>query len=367
MRRTLALLALLWLALPLAAQEGAAPPPEKLVCFIGDDAFDRHLEQGALHRGRQKLFEAYDHYNCAVQLAPMNWMAYRGRGIALAGQGRYQEALADYRRGLQLNNTDPVLYYQQAFALHRLGQFEAALAAVAEALQLNPQYALAYNLRGLIHRDLEAFSAAERDFIIAADLGLPDQPYVPYMNLGNLYKDRLGNPGMAAQWYEEALRAAPGSAFIYEILGDTYLALERPADAEYNYRRYVETVNTAREDVIALVQAARLRQFVAQYLPVTLLVLVAGGYVGAGLWRSQRQRRAGRLARLAPVAAPVLTPQTPLPGPDPVPPVSHQAPAPAPARPGWLALLLLPLVAGLVVLLRQWGPVPPDIPPADGP
>lgn len=311
--------------------------PENFRCFTGEDAFLRHIEQGALNRGRQKMRDALNHYNCAIQLKEDAAIAYRGRGIAYAAMGSYQLALADYDIASDINPRDSLIYFQRGLALHQMSEDQAALEALSQSIRLDPGFALAFNWRGIVQRDLGNIEQAMQDFQIAISLGIPDQLYVPYINLGNLYLKQKENPAEAAYWFEEAARLVPGQGFIYELLGDTYFKMGNLQEAERNYELYIQVTNTAKESVRSMVEAAAFRQLLLRYAP-TILILFIVGYFAllAGLrWRQTRQA-----LRAAPGSAPVLTPDTVIPGtPVPAPP----SPDAALSRPGWLAVLLVPI------------------------
>jgi tetratricopeptide (TPR) repeat protein len=361
LRYLLSALLMLFLLLPVLAQDttpetlppGVNPsaPDERpeFECFTGDDAFLRHIEQGALNRGRQKPHEALNHYNCAVEIDPNAGIAYRGRGIAYAGLGSYQLALADYDIARDINPRDPLIYFQRGLALHQMEEDEPALEALSAAIRLDPGFALAFNWRGIVHRDLGNIEQAVRDFQIAISLGVPDQLYVPYVNLGNLYLNIEDNPGEAVYWFEEAARLVPGQGFIYELLGDTYFKMGRLPEAEKNYELYIQVTNTAKESVRGMIEAAAFRQQLLRYFP-TLLILIILAYfaLAAGFrWRQARQAALDSAQNPPPV---VLSPQTVIPG----------SPAPSPQPPeestpgaGWIAVLLVPVLAGIAYVLRR--------------
>jgi tetratricopeptide (TPR) repeat protein len=372
---------LFWLLLPVHAQEATAEPtvttalPESTAepvtilvppvaeggvffgddeppfrCLSGSDAFARHVEQGALNRGRQRMKDAYNNYNCAVEIDPLSALAYRGRGIAYAAMGSYEQALLDYDQAIEIDPRDPLVYFQRGLALHQISDDLRALDALSEAIRLDPGYALAFNWRGIVHRDLGDLEKAIQDFQIAIALGIPDQIFVPYVNLGNLYLNQQDNPQEAVRWYEEAARLVPGQAFVYELLGDTYLKMGRLGDAEENYELYIKVTNTAKESVRSLVEAAGLRQFVLRYLPSVIIAVIVGYFaLLAGLRRWSIRQALQRARQQIPA---VLTPATPIPG---APPSQLAAPDDAAdnTSAGWLAVAVVPLLAGVAYLLRR--------------
>lgn len=323
------------------------PDPRAIRCrdAADADAFLWHLEEGARRRGREQMFEAYQHYNCAVKLNPNVWVAYRGRAITLSAQNNFQGALADLDVALDLNPKEPTLFYWRGVVLSQMSENEAALGYLNRAIELDPGYGAAFNWRGIVHRNLGQYNNAIQDFNIAIEIGMPDNPQSPYMNLGNLYNDHFEDPLQALTWYQQAARVAPERGYIQEVLGDTYLALGLFSEAEASYAQYIALENRAKEEVRSLVEAARLRQNLLRFAPSLLIIAIIGYFGLAALWRRLRP------ARPAPAPAlTMLTASTPLPAV--ASPTAAAPPAPS-QRPGWLAWALLPLLAAAAYVLRR--------------
>jgi tetratricopeptide (TPR) repeat protein len=337
---------------PPAAQED--DDPRAITCRTGEDAFIWHLEEAGRRRGRVQNYEAYQHYNCAVQLDPYAWIAYRGRAITLSAQNNFQGALADLDVALDLAPKEATLYYWRATVLMQMGELDPALKALNRSIELDPGYAYAFNLRGLIHRDLDLPDLAIQDFQIALTIGMPDQPHVPYVNLGHLYLDKLNNRVEAMHWYQEATIVSPGNSALYELLGDNHLALNQLEEAEKNYKIYVDLENNAKESVLAVVEVARLRQLALRYAPSLVIVAIMLYFAVYALWTTYRKRRRPLAAAPAEAAPVILSAATPIPDDYAVPvPASPDALSAAPRR-NVTALVLVPVLAGAAYLLRRF-------------
>lgn len=324
------------------AQDTLPASPEnrrKVECPTEIDAFIRHIEQGALAYAKSDYRTAYEHYQCAVQLDPTSWIAYRGRGMSLVGLGSYQLAIADFDVALDMKPDDPELHFQRGVALYRLEAYDAALRSLSQAIVLNPSDARLFVWRGLAHQAAGHLDEAIRDFQIAITQGIPDNPYIPYLSLGDLYLEDKHNPVEALYWYQEAARVSPASGFIYKKIGDTYLLVNNLGAAEQNYERYIQLTNTADESVRRLVEAGWLRQFVLRYVPSVLIGLILVYFVVRALYTQGRLHRTRATGQTVPGA---------------------EIPDSATPRPGGLLRLLLPLLDGLAVILRRGTASPED-------
>jgi hypothetical protein len=99
--------------------------------------------------------EAEPHARAAVSLEPLNPLAHRTLGFALAGQGRAAEAIVAIERALSLFPDDAVarralvsIHASLASAYADAGQFERAVTAIDAALALNPAAQDAAELAG---------------------------------------------------------------------------------------------------------------------------------------------------------------------------------------------------------------------------
>jgi Zn-dependent membrane protease YugP/Flp pilus assembly protein TadD len=93
------------------------------------------------------------------------------RGTLRLDRGDYLGAIDDLSRALDLDPSEPAtLLCNRGLAWIRLGELERALRDTEEALALAPNDAVAYNNRGVIHRDRGNFEQAERDLRRAIEI-----------------------------------------------------------------------------------------------------------------------------------------------------------------------------------------------------
>jgi len=73
-----------------------------------------------------------------------NASAWNEKGIALAGQGKYDEAIEAYDESIKLNPNDAVVWTNKGVALYKQGNYERAIQAYDKAIVLKPDYAEAW-------------------------------------------------------------------------------------------------------------------------------------------------------------------------------------------------------------------------------
>ena len=107
-------------------------------------------------------------------------------------------------------------YFLWGNAKYKLGNYVGAIADYTKAIRLKPNYATAYNNRGLAKFRLERYIAAVVDFDIAIRLK-PD--YVDAYNNRGSAKYRLGQHFDAISDYDIAIRLKPDDADVYNNRG----------------------------------------------------------------------------------------------------------------------------------------------------
>jgi len=130
---------------------------------------DTYNNRGTAYSQCKEYAKAIADYDRTIQLDPKDTTAYNNRGIAYARQGQYSEAIADYSQAIELNSKDRNTYTEQ-------GLFTQAIADYDRAIQLEPDYAMAYNNRGIVYsrqgqypKAIEDYNRAIRSGYVAAD------------------------------------------------------------------------------------------------------------------------------------------------------------------------------------------------------
>ena len=116
------------------------------------------------YRGRQLLPEqpqaALNTFTKAIDLKPQNWLAWFGRGNALARLEYYPQALEAYTEATKLNSDSAKTWQKQADTLYRLEKFTAAIAAYDRALELEQNDGEIFNRKGKALYQLQQYEAA---------------------------------------------------------------------------------------------------------------------------------------------------------------------------------------------------------------
>jgi TolB-like protein len=188
--------------------------------------------------------DAWRNFNEAIALDPSFSPAYGGAVGCLAWRranrwpGDYAKDNAELSR---LAERAKELGTNDAFTLSALGfnlfwmrlDFDRGLEMVEQAIQSNPNYALAYNYRGLLRAWHGASDTAVADFEQAMRLS-PRDPfnYNAMMGLAVAYHN-AGRHREAAEWVDKSLRAFPPAFFVGMTQGILcYVAAGRLEDGQ---------------------------------------------------------------------------------------------------------------------------------------
>jgi tetratricopeptide (TPR) repeat protein len=97
-----------------------------------------------------------------LQRDPKNAAAYNVRGLTLVDLEHYALAIEDFTKALQLGRS-PVVHYNRGRAAQQLGRHREAVADFSQAITLRPDYAAAYQARGVSYEALGQPKQAESD------------------------------------------------------------------------------------------------------------------------------------------------------------------------------------------------------------
>jgi lipoprotein NlpI len=126
--------------------------------------------------------------------------------------------------------------YQEGVRLVREGQLRAAVTSFDKAIRLKPDYAEAYNTRGIAHDNLAQFERALKDYDEA--IRLNPRYTEAYYNRANANSD-AGHYEESLKDYGEAIRLNPAYAEAYHNRALAYIASAR-SEAASDARVYLE-------------------------------------------------------------------------------------------------------------------------------
>ena len=247
-----------------------APEPDPVVTMMVSDA-QRAL---GLAEAAQETFErALQEFRRRTDSRPGDVPVLNEMGFSCLDRGAYADAVEAFESSLLLNPRQATVARRLGLAQYCVGARDEAVAALQRAVTLAPDDALSWMWLGRIREvsgdaagALAAFQSAA-----ATQPGLTKKDHPPaYLALAY---SRAGNPGLAADWLEAEITAAPGerdSAFagwilalverqrgrMPEALAAVRRSLELEPRAQYTVDTYWQLVKEASPGVRAALEAA---------------------------------------------------------------------------------------------------------------
>lgn len=167
-------------------------------CLEGDQCLKLQQYSQALHA-----------YEEALNMDPLNFHAWNGKGTALYSQGNYKRAYDAYQRATEIDAENPVVWVSAGLALNRLKRFSQSLVHFERALSIDPSYVPAWNGKADAQLDMNMPEEAIESYTMA--LHYDGQSFQAWNGLGNA-RSILRDYGGAIEAYERALLANPRSA-----------------------------------------------------------------------------------------------------------------------------------------------------------
>jgi len=217
---------------------------------------------------QRRLSDALAMYDLALQNDSKNALAWQGRGLTLAMQGKHREALDAFDRALRFKpnlvtsltgkgtahhilrqNKEALEAFDKAILLEKdnvtawngkgaaqrvLGQSELALTSFDIALSYDPLMAQAWGNKGLVLRHLRRYPEALHAFEEAL---LLDPHAAAYWNGKGQALSEMGRLPEARRAYKEALQVDPNYAPAYCGLGDIVYGQRELKEALDYYER----------------------------------------------------------------------------------------------------------------------------------
>lgn len=230
-----------WLALaallvaPLAHAQETDRPAAPLL-----DAANSALEAGNIPL-------AIRYYNRFIALNPDTAEGYARRSIAFMLARQYPQAHADLDTAIQLTEADDntylaSLYVQKAEVFIRQRLLGDAFDAYARAIELDPDYALAYQNRGILYDVLEQYDQALADYDRTLALAPDNAPI--YINRARIHR-LLGDLPSGIADLSAAIALQPDEAEYYILRGHFYAEMGDARATAADYAAWLEKINTS--------------------------------------------------------------------------------------------------------------------------
>ncbi len=158
---------------------------------------------------QQQYSQALHAYEDALNMDPLNFHAWNGKGTALYSQGNYKRAYDAYQRATEIDAENPVVWVSAGLALNRLKRFSQSLVHFERALGIDQAHVPAWNGKADAQLDMNMPEEAIESYGMA--LHYDPQSFQAWNGLGNarsILRDYAG----AIEAYERALLANPRSA-----------------------------------------------------------------------------------------------------------------------------------------------------------
>ena len=93
---------------------------------------------------------ALKYFDKAIELDPLNYLAWANKGLVLKSLERIDDALLCYNRALTINQNYVTVWYNKGVLLGSIGNFEEAIKAFDNVLELNPNHEFALRDREIL-------------------------------------------------------------------------------------------------------------------------------------------------------------------------------------------------------------------------
>jgi tetratricopeptide (TPR) repeat protein len=103
-------------------------------CWIG------HNNLGLILLKKERVDEAREHFQRAMELNPNSFLVHANLGNALFKEGELDQAVVQYQKATQINPNYFGIHYNLGVAFFRTGQFDQAMTQFEETLRLKPDF-----------------------------------------------------------------------------------------------------------------------------------------------------------------------------------------------------------------------------------
>ena len=206
---------------------------------LDDRAVEAYCGRGNARRYQGDYTGSWEDFNLAVQLDPINGVAYIGRALATCfGHQPDANAGADFQQGqnLLIHPQNAIAYVMRGTAKAQLHDNQGAIEDYTTAIELNPRLVLAYNNRGNLRQHFGDVDGAISDFTNVLTIN-PQSP-IAYNNRAIIYT-QTGQFSAAIADYQKAIELQPDFVSVYNNQGNAYCQMGDYPNAIEQYSQAV--------------------------------------------------------------------------------------------------------------------------------
>ena len=202
------------------------------------------------------LFLIFCIASCAanIEVRKKQGEASRNLGEAYMQQGDFSSALRELLKAEKIYPKDPLLQNDFGLAYMAKDRLDLAVKHFKNAVKLKPDYTPARNNLGTAYLAKKEWDVAIACFKEIVDDILYATPHFPLTNLGWAYYNKHEYK-VAEKYYLDALKLEPNFIIALRGLGQTYIAMERAADAVAILEKAVKNYPRSAESYFYLAKA----------------------------------------------------------------------------------------------------------------
>jgi serine/threonine protein kinase len=179
---------------------------QRAVRPVNSSSAREKCQEGDQYLKQQQYSQALHTYEEALNIDPLNFHAWNGKGTALYSQGNYKRAYDAFQRATEIDAENPVVWVSAGLALNRLQRFSQSLVHFERALSIDLSNVAAWNGKADAQLDMNMPEDAIESYEMA--LHYDPQSFQAWNGLGNA-RSILRDYSGAIEAYERALMTNP--------------------------------------------------------------------------------------------------------------------------------------------------------------
>ncbi|HEX5734195.1 MAG TPA: tetratricopeptide repeat protein [Blastocatellia bacterium] len=192
-----------------------------------------HVSLGIVYHGTGKVERAIEEFKRAIELQPVSDDPYRWLGRCYMQKGEMKQAIAFFERAIEVQPGYWDNYNALGICYYVFGRYRDAADQFRRVISIQPDNYQGYDKLGSMYSAMGLYEDAlpmhERAIEIYPN---PES----YSNIGTAFF-YLGRFEEAIRAYRSAIELSPQDDILYRNLGDAYLRVGKPVEAEQQYER----------------------------------------------------------------------------------------------------------------------------------